>query len=287
MIGLGRWIRCLGQKNHQNLSGKDNLVCLQRHHNTLHDKNIKMEFKELNQIVTKKIGTSLNIEDKHTIANLNQIPQKLIENAELLVDRYEIQCYLQFYTTPDNENFLRHFVFDVFTLNQNVNTWKKGRALIANSSLKDQLSKEKEDLFGYPISEFKHIVKPDYEYWKEGIHHTGMFVFLEPDADYKVLPKEGYSTLPLKTADFIAVEQKDIELFYRRWIASRIAIYLQVKGQWQDLENGKVFDDIIPQYQWTQDAHYALKGLIKERNIEPPNEKLVPGFYGPDEYYMS
>ncbi|WP_133622176.1 hypothetical protein [Bradymonas sediminis] len=140
----------------------------------------------------------------------------MIENAKILENIYHSQCYLKFFITPKNEQYLRSFVLHVVKLEHDISTWKKGRALIAASSFKEQLTKEREPLFGHRNSEFKHILKPDYKLWDLGVYHIGMFIFLEPGADYRSPSREGYGAIPLIREQLIEVEEKDINLMFRR-----------------------------------------------------------------------
>lgn len=221
------------------------------------------------------------------ISNLNEMPLNLIENARNLGTEYEAETYLERHVTSENCKYLRTFVRRVITNGEEVRTWNKGRALIAYSSLSDQLNKEKEALFGYNTAEFMTIVRPNFEAWNSGSDLGGMFVFCEPEADYRSQTPPGYGIMSLKEADLITIDSNMISIQFRRWLASRMAAYLKAKNELHTFKNSELLEEVAAKEQWTEDALIAFKGLTKERAACNWNDEVIPGFCGTDSFYQN
>lgn len=245
-----------------------------------------MEDNRLNEYLKLKLNTSTEEIRKHMVANLNEMPQPLIDNARKLENEFMAESYLKLHTTPDNEPYLRGFVRQVVVNGEAVSTWKKGRVLIAYSSLADQLSKQKEEIFGHEEQWFNTIVKPDYEIWARGSDLGGIFVLVEPEADYRSSTPAGYGTLSLTGQELISVDPKKAAVHFRRWLASRMAAFLQSKNQLHDeRKHTEVLTALVPMDDWTTDAKMAIKGLAKEKAAACFEKEAVPGFCGEDAFY--
>ncbi|MGS2739382.1 hypothetical protein [Sinomicrobium sp. M5D2P17] len=236
-------------------------------------------------MLKQKINISIKDMNKYQISNLNEIPEELIGNARKLDSEFEAESYLNLLVTPENSKYLRSFVRQVVINGEKVNTWKKGRALIVDSSLVDQLTKDKEEIFGYDSANFKTIIRPNYEAWSRGSDFGGMFVFCEPDADYRSYTPPGYGIISLKELDLIEVDQKHITTQFRRWLASRMAAFLKHKNQLETFDNAKVLEELVTRDQWTEDAVRAFEGLGKEKATCSWGDDAIPGFCGDDAFY--
>lgn len=223
--------------------------------------------------------------NKKLISNLNKMPLELIENARKTGSELEALSYLSLLVTPGNHKYLRSFVRRVVMNREEAGTWNKGRALVAYSSLLDQLTKEKEEIFGYNTTDFKFIIQPNFEAWSRGSDFGGMFVFCEPEADYRSPTPPGYGIISLKEADLVKVEQKQVTIQFRRWLASRMAAYLNHKNQLETFDITEPLEELANRNQWTHDAVQAFEGLLKEKGTYRWKEKNIPGFCGPDSFF--
>lgn len=223
--------------------------------------------------------------EKCPISNLNEMPVELIEHARKLGNEFEAVPYFELLVTPENFKYLRSFVRRVVMNHEEVSAWNKGRALIAYSSLTDQLTKKKEALYGYEVEYFKTIVKPNFEAWSQGSDLGGMFVFCEPNADYRSVTPAGYGIISLKNAELIEVDPNNVVIQFRRWLASRMAYYLKHKNQLETFNDSKVLEELAPKGRWSQDAIKAFKGLLNERENYHWGDYDIPGFGGTDSLY--
>src|SRR5690554_1705984 len=183
--------------------------------------------KDIINTIETKLCIDLTKFEKYQIDDLNKIPDEHIKNARTLQNEYEAEYYLSLLVSPDNSRYLRGFVRSVITNRENARTWQKRSVIfVLGASLKDILTKPREILFGFPDSHFKHIIKPDYKYLEMKVSNGGILTYINPDANYKTVAPNGYTMSLLKNTELVEIEQDKIPFYYRRWVASRIAAYL-------------------------------------------------------------
>jgi hypothetical protein len=118
------------------------------------------------------------------------------------------------------------------------------------------------------MNKAQYVEKPKISNWFQGATSIGAFVIPEPEADYRSTIPSGFLPSPMDTSNLIHVDKEKIDVFFRRWIAIRIAGLLKAKNLLENFEYADALEAIAPPSTWTKDAEKALEGLIKEKNQE-------------------
>ena len=244
-----------------------------------------MEFERLNKIASEELQLSLDIKDKGSVPDLNSVPLKQLEIAKRFKHPFVIEAYLNFLLPEKDWKYIRAFVHQVVLGDRDAKTWRKGRMLSPDVSLKDQLTKTKEEILGEYIHEVQFIMKPDFYNWSQGATGIGGFVFPEPDADYTSLIPKGFLPSEMALTHLVKIDKANIDVLFRRWIAVRITSFLRAKNLLNSFEYSDALEAIAPRSSWTKDAHIALEGLLKEKESGIWKDDTIPGYSGPDEFY--
>ncbi|HTF97300.1 MAG TPA: hypothetical protein VL995_14275 [Cellvibrio sp.] len=231
------------------------------------------------------LGVELDKKLAGTVSNLNEIPSHIILECNKLKNPYHVECLIRFYVTDDNEKYLRQFVHTVIFQKRDHKNWKKGRILLPDTSLKDQLEKSLSEIYQKVDVLFDLIVSPQYVPWEQGVNTLGSFAVVESMATYKSPLVPGFISTDISNEHLITVSPDKKQIWFRRWIASRIARYLHRNQKLQIFNDASVLSEISPQHEWTPDAIIAFKGLLKERDLNLWNDKNIPGYVGDDSIY--
>lgn len=244
-----------------------------------------MEEGQLIKKVEKQSGYLLEKEDKNSIDDLNKTPKKIIEVARKLtheIDRFELFSFL---TSEPNHNVLRGFIKDVVENEIPVNTWMKGRILLPDISLNDQLTKRINQIIPSNL-DYTHIVLPRYEAWEQASCIGGSPAILDQKATYKTPHISGFHNFP--DVKIKPKSEFSPSVIHARWIAQRIARYLNIHSH-LPLPSLEVMKGELRQHNaeklWIPEVEVALNGLAKEIESDMIEPNSVPGFIGPDEFY--
>lgn len=231
-----------------------------------------------------KLEIELDKKEAGSVSDLNEISLTLIDQCKKLKDAYEIECFLQFYVTEDNYRYLRAFVNTVVLSGKDPKKWKAGRVLVPSISLNDQMKIPIEDIYGTQLVDFSLIIKPRYKDWSQGIGTVGCFVVLEPDANYRCSNVSGFSALH-EPQVLEKVNLEDRRVWFRRWIANRMARYLLAKKALHSFQDETLLVELVPKNNWTEDAAAAFSGLLKEQELNKWLDAVIPGYIGDDSFY--
>ncbi len=242
--------------------------------------------KDVSSIIEKKLNTDLTKLEKYQIDNLNEIPYEHIENARKLQNEYEAEHYLSLIVSNDNARYLKDFIMDVIINQEDWQDWRKRAVIfVLDASIQEILTKPRKALFGFPDSHFKYIIKPDYKYLETKASDGGVLTFVNPNANYKTRAPYGYIMSSLNVTQLLEIEQDRISFHFRRWVASRIAAYLDYFNKLKGEFDSSILEEVAHKKEWTEDTLKALRGLQKERENYKWKETDIPGFCGQDSYY--
>jgi hypothetical protein len=241
----------------------------------------------LKDVIEAKLNVRISDLIQRKVEDLNELKDVDIERARMLGQEYEAEYYLGLLATDDNARYLKGFVRSVITNKEDHRTWGKGSVLLLlDSSLHDVLTKERNVLFNRSDDELKHIIEPEVDAWNRNSDTSGAFAFLIPEINYRFTSPAGYLMRSPDGVQLSAVSPGRVILQFRRWIASKIAGYLNYFNQLNTAPDLSVLEEIAPRESWTEDALMALSGLLKEIGMNPLENGKVPGFYGPDDFYV-
>jgi hypothetical protein len=244
----------------------------------------KMEMNYQNLVrLERKLGRQLLPEHLGSISHLNDVPAELITETKGLNDRVLAETLIAFYATPDDGRYIGRYVQDVVFGDTPPQLWRRGRVLVADFSLDEQLCLEPSALLAPIGGDFEVRIVPRYEDWVAGVSWVGAPACPQPDADYR-------SPLPSRTVGIAnpTVEPvSDKAVAIRRWIASRLAAVLNRAGELDAInEPSQITAKLSPYDQWSNDARIAANALIRERRELKREEREIPGFRGPDAWYQ-
>jgi hypothetical protein len=243
-----------------------------------------MEFGQLSQYISQQFGHQLKEADRASVPNLNAFPPSLLEIARKIQSTQHLYAFISFYLPPGHDPYIHPFIFQVIRGQEDPSQWFKAFVLVPGTSLFDQMTKTLEEIFAPFASKIHCIVSPTIPNWM-GMNETGSFAFPDPDHNYLTEIPKGFiahsSDLELEEIDITK-----IPIYFRRWIAQRIAKCLEVEGQLHYPINHSTMETFAPISQWTPDTHKAIAGLNRELQEGLVNlETTVPGYAGPDEWY--
>lgn len=231
-------------------------------------------------LIERKLGRRIEPLDEGRITNLNHVPESLVKEARSLDNVLLANELLTFYTAPDCHDTLRSFVQQVVFGGVPASQWRRGRTLAPSFSMQAMIVSPRADLLA-PLGNPPVLrISPRAADWESGAEWVGAPARSDPDADYRT-PR------PDHTADLSnpKVEQiSDIAVVVRRWIAGRIARFLKARGRLA--AGASLVDGFPPPEQWSADARIAREGLLRELGELDRLQDGIPGFRGPDEFYI-
>jgi hypothetical protein len=233
--------------------------------------------------IEKVLGIKFDIEHIKKVVSLNELPGSVFEQCKMLNDPFLKECFLSYYVTEADERYLRPFVFSAVLKGIPASEWMKGRVLVLGVSLEDILSRSLNDLYSELDVDYSCIISPTYEPRKIG-GIAGAFAKIELQSTYKSPQPRGVISVQ-KNNITTPVNPQDKTIWFRRWIAARMASYLESKYQPFNLEQADKLSELIPYSEWSADAVAALEGLKMEAALGRRNENNIPGYVGSDAYY--
>lgn len=123
--------------------------------------------------------------------------------------------------------------------------------------------------------------------WSIGGNLAGcpVFAILGGAAEFTIA--KGFLPLGDAKIDLTFPEPSELGLLYRRWIAQAMASFAHYHAGHQFPWDLPCLEALTPPQQWTPDAHKALSGLNRELEAGLIDlKRTVPGFAGPDEWYI-
>ncbi len=238
----------------------------------------------LKEAVKSTMGIELSDSDQSSISNLNEVPDHLIVEMKK-VQGYISFALLEFYCSAENHEHLRDFFLSVIEGEQDHKTWLKGRVLFRDLPMSHHLTRSLDQLYSqfnqFPDS----IHKPYFKSLSIGDSIPGGFAQVDIDATYLSDHVDGFYSVP-GDLELITVSKKDKHLWFRRWIALRMAKFLEQSDKLKGNFKKSDLEEIAPISQWTEDAHKAFEGLQKEQKLNGWEEGIVPGYLGEDALYL-
>jgi hypothetical protein len=236
-------------------------------------------------VIQSKLEIELDKKKAEIVSDLNEISLTLIDQCKKLKDPYEIECFLKPHVTEDNYRYLRAFVNAVVLRGKDPKKWRAGRVLVPSASLNDQMGMLLDDFYGSKLVDFSLIIEPDYSDWSQGLGTVGCFVILEPDANYRCSNVSGFSSLH-EPQNLKKVDPVNRRVWFRRWIANRMARYLLAKEALHSFQNETLLVELVSKNNWTVDAVAAFSGLLKEKELNKWSGTVIPGYLGDDSFYV-
>jgi hypothetical protein len=239
-----------------------------------------MNFKEQ---IEHKLRRRLQPEEHEAITHLNNVSGKVVAEALNLGSPLLAISYLEYLTSPNNWPYLKLFTQEVVYGGESPQNWRRGRVLVPNFSLEQQLLLTPAVLLAPIGGEFDQRVIPRWEKWQAGIGWVGAPARPEPNTDYLTPDVPGTASLNTEQIEPVALPQ----IAMRRWIAGRLAAWLRSEGKlvqtatWEDLTYRLPVKE-----SWSSDARIAALGLLHELRELGEIGNEIPGFRGPDEWYQ-
>jgi hypothetical protein len=228
------------------------------------------------------IGRPLSLEHRASISDLNDLPEALVEEARTLGTPILARNLLAYYTTPECRSYLKTFVDDVVFGKALARLWRRGGALVPAPSISEQLCISREVLLA-PIGGYSGSrVAPRIESWRAGTSWIGAPAQPRPDANYRTATPSGAALVAQPMLEIAP----DVAITVRRWIAGRLARVL-VPSEPTSLDALFGFAPYLPAFdQWSEDAQIGVRALLREfRYMGPPKDE-IPGFRGPDSWFI-
>lgn len=237
-------------------------------------------------VIQNNLEIQLDKKKISTISDLNEISLMLIEQCKSLNDPYEIECFLKSYVTEDNYRYLRAFVNAVILRGKDPKKWRVGRILVPSVSLNDQMKMLLDDYYSSKLVDYSLIIEPEYSEWSQGLGTVGCFVILEPNANYRCSNVPGFSSLH-EPQNLKKVDPRDRRVWFRRWIANRMARYLLAKEALYSFQAEELLVELVSKNNWSEDAIAAFSGLLKEQKLNKWSGTAIPGYLGDDAFYVA
>lgn len=233
-------------------------------------------------VLETALGRALPQADRGSVPDLNEMPDAIVAEARALGSNSLARELIEYYAGLKNRPYLPAFIADVVGGTTPAARWRRGDALVPAPSLAEQLGLAREALLA-PIGGYHGLrVVPDLAHWRAGDSSVGAPAKRRPDAHYR-------SGVPKGSINFVkpALEAAPgVEITMRRWIAARIARCL-APGQAATIEGLRASVPGLPEVQaWTEDARIAFAAVVRERSELPSAHDGVPGFRGPDAWYV-
>jgi hypothetical protein len=245
---------------------------------------LEQNFLIVAKIISENFDMKTSRMDRGSIEDLNFFPIELIKKLRNLDHQGKILSVLRFYCSQDNWEYLNHFIHAVIRNNEDVLHWQKGRLLVPDYSLKDQLTKPFSEIYYASYGKTLLIKKPDFNSWQAASHCLGAFVIREVNSNYKTQIPQGFIPYGL-SEDTCKVSLESRLVWFRRCIATRIAGYLLSINQLGTFSDKNILHDIASIDEWTIDAVMAFEGLLREQRELGWNDGEIPGYIGPDSFY--
>lgn len=236
------------------------------------------------------IGRPLASDEKGIYQSLSDIPESLIADARRLSSSILRYVFLRHYVDDSLIHDLPVFIEDVVDGNQSAATWRKGRILIPEFPIGILVGLNIENILVVlqPESDedWQRLI-PDRLSWEKRDLLTGAPALIRPHIGHNWKPPQYVISFGMDGSDPLEPIQ-DITIATRRWIASNIAFFA-----WHNGLLGIVNDPyqlisraIADTVSISSDALIAARALVLEEQELTRKDQKIPGFRGPDDWYM-
>jgi hypothetical protein len=100
------------------------------------------------------------------VKHLNAMESTLIDEARKLGSRLLVRDFLAYHVDPASHRYLKPFIEDVVEGTIEAAEWRRGRVIVPDWSLADQLTTPRETLLAPVGTDFRYRVKPRVRDWK-------------------------------------------------------------------------------------------------------------------------
>lgn len=216
------------------------------------------------------------------IANLNQLPAGLLQEARALTDRGAVQALLMAQTSPECWDYLVPFIEDVVFGYQAAASWLVGQVVVPDFSLRDQLTLTRSALSAPVGGAFTRRIIPALDDWRSNASWIGAPALVLPSADYRFrVPAQAIGMGNAATEDVA-----NATVVVRRWIAARLAQAVKDRRSAQSIEQLAATLTRLPAIaEWSEDARRAASALVREYHELGEGNNAIPGMRGPDDWY--
>jgi len=244
------------------------------------------------RLLREKLVAPLDPALEDSVADLNEMPQAVLEQAATLVKRYGRMAgfdYLSYVATDSNWNYLANFLEDVVQKEESAAAWRIDIAFcyLPSESLLDVLR--------ISPSHWARLLGPadDHDiffYDTAGCHRDDNFngapgVVVAPTS-YRWKRPAGVEAIvgDAKRVKRSLLPVADISLSLARWMALRIA---SLSGSQEFASQDELLDGQgVLAAEVSDVAKSAIRGLLREQ-AEIKAADAPPGFRGPDEWFVS
>ena len=232
------------------------------------------------------IEREFTIENYQRIDDLYKLPDHLIKYAE--------QCgfgiaenFLEFFVSKQNHKYLKSLFLNVIDGNTPLGEWGKFPYIIPETIFSDIFTKTYAELYWFNNEDFTIIFKPLYSDWVNFSVKVGCPIMVDKIGDYRSIRINGTSNFSFKYSVVPIINNPQSRIVaFRRWIAQRAASHLNRHKKLDVFNNLDDLSHVVPVSSWTDDAKIAIIGLLREKNEIGWIEGEIPGFVGPDEFYL-
>jgi hypothetical protein len=235
------------------------------------------------------LGRRLEPDLAESIKALNDIPGKYLEEARLLSPMLRY-IFLQYYIDPSLYRKLPQFIEEVMEKGVEQQSEANGRILVPAFSVKELIIRDVTSIIAPlqpEVTEAWQRLIPDRTLWDAYEFITGapavLRLHLEPGW---AAPEHVMDVLLDDSVKIEAVG--DIFIATRRWIGANVAGAAKRRQLLGVLwEPHILINQMYPEaHQLSKDAEIAIAAMLSEIRYLESNELEIPGFRGPDEWYV-
>jgi hypothetical protein len=242
-----------------------------------------MIYLERKEEIERELGIKIDVHNIRKFSSLNELSNDITGQCERLSNPFFKECFLSYYVDEKDWSYLKAFVFGALMRGVPASEWLKGRVRVPDISLDDLLKEKLKEIYAELDVDYTCIVSPWGRPWRRS-KVAGAFAKVESDSDYRSECPMGIINVSLQTAVLNVDPAKKI-IWFRRWVAMRIASYLASKEALFEPSKFEMLYEELPYDNWSPDAVAALNGLKKEALLGQWNESSVPGYVGDDSLY--
>ncbi len=232
-------------------------------------------------------GRKLDPEKKNIITNLNEISDELLAELRSVDNQIEAERMLRHWAHPLNLKHVRAFVMNVvYGQQEDPRQWGRGGGLALDWSIKEMLMLNRQELLA-PIEtpgvaiEYRRRPK---QYKRNAGSRYGSPMVLRPDLDYTWESPPHVECLNQRDMEPLG----DLTVGVRRWIAAYLSWWVNYKSDLSVIDRAEEMFELVDVRPGsaTEDARAAACALLRERPLLSQDSALMPGFAGPDEFYL-
>jgi len=248
-----------------------------------------MSRQSLDDAVARRLGRRLRPEDSGRIAHLNAVDDGLVAEARKLGGALLQHAFLAYHVDSTSHRFLGAFIEDVIEGRTAASDWQRGRVLVPDWSLAEQLTIERLQLLAPVGIDFSLCVEPRVAGWRNAVGWVGAPALVQPDADYLSADRQPRHAAALAMQRCRPIESQAAAV--RRWHAARLAAAAARQGDLGRVKSlaelaGLAGSHLPAPGHCRDDARRAAEALLRE--LSQPGlltADTVPGFAGPRDWY--